>query len=83
MALLAQDNKCGISKTLDPKRHVHKSANNAGRAQPLAMTLNPSVEKFKVVIEKIAGVQESQAVASSFFYIALNSNFRYRCRMGF
>ncbi|KHJ31788.1 hypothetical protein EV44_g3828 [Erysiphe necator] len=64
MAPPARDKKRGISETLDPKRRVQKSTNNAGRAQPRATTLTRSVEKSIVVVEKIAAVQESQAVAS-------------------
>ncbi|POS88175.1 hypothetical protein EPUL_000180 [Erysiphe pulchra] len=64
MAPPACDKKRDFSETLDPKSHVQKSANNAGRAQPRAITLTRSVEKANVVVSKIATVQESLAVAS-------------------
>ncbi|KHJ33951.1 hypothetical protein EV44_g4078 [Erysiphe necator] len=39
MALPTRDKRRGVSETLDAKRRVQKSINNAGRAQPRAATL--------------------------------------------
>ncbi|KHJ34524.1 hypothetical protein EV44_g4152 [Erysiphe necator] len=64
MALPARDKKRGVSETLDPKRRIQKSTNNAGRAQPRAATLTRSVGKTNVAVEKIAATQVTQAVAS-------------------
>ncbi|POS82573.1 hypothetical protein EPUL_004057 [Erysiphe pulchra] len=64
MAPPARDKKRGVSKTLDPKRRVQKSAINAGRAQPRATTVARSVEKANVMVEKITSVQESLSVVA-------------------
>ncbi|RKF78911.1 putative effector protein, partial [Golovinomyces cichoracearum] len=61
-----RDKKRGVSTTLDPKNRIQKPANNAGRAQPLAETLNRSVEKVITAAEEDAVSQDTQAVASSF-----------------
>ena len=64
MAPSTRDKKSGVSETLDSKSRVQKSVNNAGRVHPLAAVLTRSAAKTNAVVEKIAAVQDTHAVAT-------------------
>ncbi|KHJ32942.1 hypothetical protein EV44_g3966 [Erysiphe necator] len=66
MVLSTCDKKSGVSETLDPKSRVQKPVKNAGRVQPLAAVLTRSAAKTNAVVEKIAAVQDTHAVATQF-----------------
>ncbi|RKF83208.1 hypothetical protein GcM3_015026, partial [Golovinomyces cichoracearum] len=53
-----------FSETPDPKSRVQKPVSNAGRVYPLAAVLTCSAAKTNAVVEKIAVVQDTHAVAT-------------------
>ncbi|KHJ33478.1 hypothetical protein EV44_g4315 [Erysiphe necator] len=64
MAPSTRDKKSGVSETLDSKSRVQKSVNNAGRVHSIAAVLTRSAAKTNAVVEKIAAVQDTHAVAT-------------------